>query len=200
LKTYLSIDIDFWNDWLIPDKVYDYLSRLCHQLWKSRVPMVAVMNHQQLLNPVNESQARRLINIDKHSDLADSRVDRLNCGTWISYVKWRRDNGRYLWLHKHSAWEGECNQDPEIFREKVTVPSLSDWTKIAHRRIRYNPDPKWLMDRDIVNFGLVLSPSFSDRDLEPVFRAIVKEHKISYLKGMRRENKCREGIRPPGRG
>jgi hypothetical protein len=198
VKSFLSIDIDFWNDGIIADKVYDYLDRLCFKLKSKRIPMIAVMNHQQMLRLVNDSKARRLINIDMHSDLAGENVNALSCGTWVSYVRWRRAGGHYLWLHRHSAWEGDCNQDPPIFREGVTVRSISDWGLVAHRRVKAAPGWDWLSERKICDFSLVLSPLYCDRDLEPVFRAIVKEYKIPYLKGVRHEDN-RVTIRPPFR-
>ena len=205
MKSFLSIDIDFWNsrdcyEETTADKVFNYLDRLCSKLKKRRVPMTAVMNHQQMLRLVNDSKARRLINVDQHSDLADQEVAILNCGTWVSYVRWRRQGGHYLWLHRHPADHGDCNPEYPIFEDGITRKSLSDWGLICHRQVNNPPTFNWLEDKSIVDFSLVLSPAFCERDLEPVFREIVKLHNLPYLKGTRNEHsQARMDVRPPFR-
>jgi len=209
MKTFLSIDMDFWNgrdcfEETIPDQVYGYLNRLCSDLKNRRIPMSAVMNHQQMLRMVNNSKANTLINIDMHSDLASSEVQVLNCGTWVSYVKWRRQAGHYLWLHRHSAWHGECNLGDDmggpIFEENSIVRrSMTDWGVIQHRKVKRAPQWAWLKKRNPVEFSLVLSPHYVDRDLEPVFRQIVKDFRLPYIKGIRHEQHARQDVRPPFR-
>jgi hypothetical protein len=197
MKTFLSIDMDFWNDWGKVSDIHRYLDNLCRDLKKSCVPMTAVMNHQQMLTLVNESKARRLINIDKHSDLADIKVDRLNCGTWISYIKWRTE-GQYLWFHKHAEHEGDCNQDPPIFTYRGVKRKISDWGYIGHKKVQTTPSRYYLMNKDITDFSLVLSPAFVDEEFELVFRDIVKKYKMPYQKGRRDEDHQRF-ITPSGR-
>ena len=196
MKTFLSIDMDFWNDWTRVGSIYNYLDRLCFDIQKSGIPMTAVMNHQQMLSLANESKARRLINIDKHSDLADTKIDRLNCGTWVSYVKWRSE-GQYLWFHKHAEFMGDCNQTPPIFTTRGVKRKISDWGYIGHKKVKTTPSRRYLMSKDITDFSLVLSPAFVDEELEPVFREIVRGYKIPYQKGRRDEDHQRF-ITPPG--
>jgi hypothetical protein len=72
MRTYLSIDIDFWNNLEAAERV---LTKLL--LRRGDIPTIAVMNHQQLLPMVNESNADVLVNIDEHSDLCDTSVSRV---------------------------------------------------------------------------------------------------------------------------
>jgi len=196
MKTFLSIDMDFWNDWTRVGSIHNYLDRLCFDIKKSGIFMTAVMNHQQMLSLVNESKARRLINIDQHSDLVDTKVDRLNCGTWVSYVKWRSE-GKYLWFHKHAEHQGDCNQMPPIFTSRSVRRKITDWGYIGHKKVKTTPSRRYLMNKDITDFSLVLSPAFVDEELEPVFRDIVKGYKIPYRKGWRAEDH-QKWLRPPG--
>ena len=78
-KTYLSIDSDFWSN---PDIFLEQLELLMKFALGS-IPIIAVMNHQQMLDDVNLSKARKLINIDEHSDLDGVDVDWLSCATWL---------------------------------------------------------------------------------------------------------------------
>lgn len=197
MKTYLSVDIDFWNDWRTDTQVHELLRNLCMAVRKSCIPMRAMMNHQQMLKFVNASHARRLVNIDMHSDLGDRSTSKLNCGTWVSYVKWRHD-GIYQWIHKHSAEKGECNQYPPIFTERSTYGLLSDWGYVGQQKVKRTPSVERLMKLDIVDFGLVMSPAYANYEFIPVFREIVKEFRIPYIKGRWHENQVIENIRPPG--
>ena len=107
-RTYISIDIDFWGPrWGVKETREDLRDTLKTALGR-RIPVIAVMNHQQLLREVNGSQASRLINVDEHSDLAPADCDELNCGTWVSYVRWRR-GGEYLWIRNTRELSGSCN-------------------------------------------------------------------------------------------
>lgn len=108
--TYLSVDIDFFAPpyYASDEEVLTFLDLLRDVAAKKNVPIHAMMNHNQMLKYVDCSSARRLINLDAHSDLADKDVDERNIGTWISYVKWRKE-GEYFWLRNaHDPWAGEC--------------------------------------------------------------------------------------------
>ena len=201
MKTYLSIDIDFWED-LSKDYLQKDLHRLVTELNKRQVPIIAVMNHQQLLPHVSESGARRLVNVDQHSDLADFIVEKLDCGSWVSYVSWRK-KGEYVWIRRHSLEAGECNGGDPIFRERGGVDkTLSDWKKLSTKRVRYLPPLKELL-KGVVAAGICLSPSFipssSFQDVggfEKVFRRIVRQFKIPYKRGLRNEHYLEQKRKP----
>ena len=201
MKTYLSIDIDFWED-LSEDRLQKDLQRLVNELNKRQIPIVAVMNHQQLLPLVSDSSARRLVNVDQHSDLADTTVEKLDCGTWVSYVSWRK-KGEYVWIRRHSLDAGECNGGDPIFRERGGVDkTLSDWKKLSTKRVRYLPPLKELL-KGVVAAGICLSPSFIPSEnfntvgpYEKVFRRIVRQFKIPYKRGLRNEHYLEQKRKP----
>ncbi len=184
-KSYLSIDIDFWNDLNAAERS---LSRLL--LRRGDIPILAVMNHQQLLTHVNRSGANLLINVDEHSDLVDTTVKIFECGSWISYVEWRKD-GEYLWVrNKRSASYGSCNQLCNHWNED------SDWgsTKSVFRKQAVDLCPYL---QDCVGIGLCLSPSFCVKGAEDLFKMLIKAFYIPYKKGQSNEWNNRRYRRPP---
>jgi hypothetical protein len=187
MNTFLSIDVDFWVD----------ANTLRHQLHllmgrkNKDIPIIAVMNHQQMLRAVNESNARRLINIDEHSDLAECTVEELNCGTWVSYVKWRLE-GTYIWIRNSGDFHSRCNS--------VRFDSWdegSDWKKLESRYLKENNLKLTTYLPDCVGIGLCISPAFARADIADVFTEIVAEYGIPYRKGIRNERQTRI-MRPYG--
>lgn len=187
MSTFLSIDVDFWAD----------AETLRHQLHllmdrkSKKIPIIAVMNHQQMLQAVNESNARRLINIDEHSDLAECTVEELNCGTWISYVKWRRE-GTYIWIRNSASFHSRCNGNRLKYWDEC-----SDWRSLDSRYIKEHNLKLTNYLRDCVGIGLCMSPAFATKDVADVFTEIVDEYGISYRKGIRHERQTRI-MRPSG--
>jgi len=185
LRTYLSIDIDFWNDL---DAAERTLSKLF--LRRGDIPVRAVMNHQQLLPSINKSGADLLVNVDEHSDLTDTDVNIFECGTWVSYVKWRT-RGKYLWIrNQKGVSHGSCNHGQKFWN------SGSDWlttnTVFEPQEVDLS-----LYLRDCVGIGLCLSPSFCAFGAEDLFKMLVKAFHIPYKKGQADEYSNRQYRRPP---
>ena len=197
MRTYLSIDIDYWRKF--PGRVQEDLRRTLRCARARNVPIVAVMNHQQMLKEVNESDARRLINIDAHSDLADSEVDELNCGTWVSYVRWRR-SAEYIWLRSNTGWGGSCNWGMHSRRATAKGWSMgSDWKKVSTECQGTSLEVSTLM-KGCVGVGICMSPSWCTMSGEIVFQNLVDEFEIPYRKGTREEdNVRRKNVKPPFR-
>jgi hypothetical protein len=187
MKTYLSIDIDYWNLGTSRD-----LDRELNSLLRlaNNIPIIAVMNHQQLLPIINTSGANHLVNIDEHSDLTACDVNELECGTWVSYVTWRR-TGTYLWIRsqKGTAY-GSCNGEDNSWNKG------NDWKKAESKYI--NPDNLRLVKylSNCVGIGICMSPNYANYDLMDIFRKVIKQYNIPYKKGVMRENNKRK-IRPP---
>lgn len=196
MKTYLSIDIDFWNDedpWVL----WRDLNKIILRAYESRpfIPVHAVMNHQQLTPLVSKSGAKKLVNIDMHSDLADTNVRYFECGTWVSYVDWRK-KGEYLWIYRHDLDDGECNGDNPIFHcDNRARQKISDWKKVACKRVQQLPPMKQILD-GVIQIGISLSPSWRDRDFEDVFQTLIHYWRIPYTKGRRNEHDFRVAKRP----
>lgn len=199
MNKYLSIDIDFWN-YTDLYQANNEINKLIYELLNRKVDIFACTNHQQMLQHVDDSDADLLINLDTHSDLADFTNVNFNCGTWASFVQWRR-HGKYLWLHRSSTAEGECNIY-EDRAEKLTAmfqygtrSDLTDWEAINHRTITYIP---WkLLLNNTVAAGFCLSPSYCTYPLEEIFFNIVSKYHLNYVKGERNEIDLNEIVKSP---
>lgn len=165
MKTYLSVDLDFWNN-LKPKQLEADLRRIISHAQKENIPINAVMNHQQMLPLVNNSGATRLLNIDTHSDLASFDVQSFNCGTWVSYVKWRK-RGAYAWYHRLSVSSGECSAYP-IFNQIGVNHKYVDWKFVFRQRVKRLPKIDSLFKK-CVGVCLCMSPAYSDYRFRDVF-------------------------------
>lgn len=185
MKHYLSIDADYWTD---ADRAHDQLTAVVKQARRRNLPLVSVMNHQQLLPFVNTAPATKLINVDEHSDLCDCAIRRLECGSWVAYVRWRRD-GEYLWIRRHrSTVNGSCNGH-------LYWNDGNDW---GEARSKFHPslDVASLVNRDCVGVGLCMSPAYANKPVQRAFDSVIRELQVPWVKGRRRESHERR-IAPP---
>jgi hypothetical protein len=192
-KFYLSIDMDYFNEYVyVAEKTVNDIVFIAK---KNHIPVHSVMNHQQLLPYANECGAKMLINVDRHSDLYHKKVQGLGCGSWVSYVDWRR-TGSYLWIRDSLIKAGSCNfKDPDISYETYKKwNAFVDWKQSSTVRIL----PKNLnidMSR-CVGVGICMSPWYSLCCVSEIFRKIVVKNKLPYKKGNRLENNVKL-ILPP---
>lgn len=192
MSTYLSFDLDFFNyphaeEGQRLNKVRECLRQLHGFAVEHRIPIISVMNHQQMLPFVDNSNCDVLLNVDTHSDLVRSSYNVLNCGTWISYVRWRK-RGKYIWWHGSKCSFGDCNGDEGfIFRDNGTIDAgQSDWRRIRHMRTFRMPR----LTTDIRSIGVCLSPMYVDspHEVHGIFKEWIKRHNIPYVKGRWNEN------------
>ena len=101
--TYLSIDIDFWED----------AAKALAFLGKIHLPIHCVAFHDQLLPHIERSGCSNIHNVDFHSDLSDlyrGQRDALTEGTWASFpsCKYR---GKFVWHYpsKTRIKDGYCH-------------------------------------------------------------------------------------------
>ena len=137
------------------------------------------MNHQQMLSFVDNSGASMLINVDEHSDVCNKNTDRFECGSWISYVNWRKQ-GEYFWIrNSRDLTHGSCNgQDPWNFD--------LDWNKVKSIYSKQEIDLcKYL--KGCVGIGLCLSPCYCYNGAENIFRDMINKYNIPYKRGRRNE-------------
>lgn len=188
MGTYLSLDLDFFNAAGEGDRptflrlVDEHLDRVAKFVKRRGVPCVAVMNHQQMLRFVDDSGCDTLLNVDTHSDLAEADVTEFSCGTWVSYVSWRK-KGRYVWHHGYTAYRGDCSGNVNLFRPRPRFErgQLSGWNDVIHRRSIKMP----ALTNNITSIGVCLSPSYVDyaKETGDMLRDWVKKHNIRYVKG-----------------
>lgn len=189
-RVFLSIDIDYWN-WVNEDLCYKQLCRIFDRLKHlHRDKKTAVMNHQQMLSLVNESRARTLINVDFHSDLAEKDCEEFSCGTWVSYVKWRKENNAsYHWIRPIvDTFEGDCGQKYMFDFDNNLMPGITDWNKIITKYINPRKLKTKYITKNVSNVSFCLSPTYCNEGLEPIFREIVNKYNLKYKKGRRRED------------
>lgn len=182
--SFVSLDCDFFNP-LNHSSLRPYLDQLV-ALCRGRhfIPIRAVTNHQQMLPLLNASGATKLVNMDTHSDLADEPME-LNCGTWVSFFKGRRDS-HYHWIHADGIWAGECNGDDPIFRRRGVNHDMTDWGLVTHQKVRRAPNLETLLC-DACMVCVCSSPSYACSELQAQFHAWRKEHGIHYTKGRKNE-------------
>ncbi|MCK9567489.1 hypothetical protein M0R72_00905 [Candidatus Pacearchaeota archaeon] len=173
MRTYLSVDVDFWFE---PTRARKQLVLLMQRVGKN-IPIIAVMNHQQMLASVNASNAQRLINVDAHSDLTESSVRRLNCGTWVSYVTWRK-LGEYIWIRPDAGFQNSCNGD-----DRAIWNAGTDWKYSVSRYISSKNLKLTTYLQGCVGLGLCMSPAYATTGVVEVFREIVDRYGIPYHKG-----------------
>lgn len=198
---FLSFDMDFLEDtdaeetelWLrkIIPAYYNHTNKQIFFCW----------NHQQMLDWVDNSKARILINYDEHQDLASEPNDTLSCGTWISYVKWRWE-GTYIWrteLHRDLLERGVCDQDLYIVDSKGYSPwkilkSKTNWKTI--RIIPRSPKPSLNTILNAEDLAFCLSPNFIYKDMHNMTLSVMKYYRdkgiVVYRKGRNNERYSRK--------
>jgi hypothetical protein len=99
MRTYLSIDLDYWHECR---KAISFLSKVA----QLDVPMIIVSHHDMLVDHINKSGCRHLINVDYHDDIVgynkDGTLISLEEGSWVSHVRWA-GSGVYEWRHPHHS-------------------------------------------------------------------------------------------------
>jgi hypothetical protein len=187
---YLSIDLDYFNG-CDPDFVGATLDCILRSVQKQRLPLIAVMNHQQMLPHIDQHPAEILWNFDQHVDLAPLSINRLDCGSWVAYVRWRK-KAAYIWVrNSFDPRHGMCG-GADCFADE----GCSDWG--ALQSIPSVEAPGWtdLLARSVA-VGICLSPAYADPELEAPLRAVLARYGVSMKKGRREEDHERR-IRPPG--
>jgi len=185
---YLSIDTDYWTNSTVPKFVWELGKFLIDR--PRDIPITAVMNHQQLLWNVNRTHVQRLVNLDFHSDLQTRHIEELHCGSWVSYVQWRRW-GEYIWVRPE--------QDPSLgaCSEAHVWDRGTDWK----RTMSIVRDPERLnlrsLYRNCMGIGLCMSPAFINETMQMAFVLLITDNKIPYREGDWGEHNmiCK---RPPG--
>jgi hypothetical protein len=133
MRTYLSVDLDYWNG-----RSPSEAPRFFAQVLSLRLPIVVACEHHHLLSHVNKTQCDTLINVDYHSDVVDTFLAQESCpyvsdGTWVNGVLWRH-RGRYEWRCPGkkclSVHEGYCH---EIGRNPFRRSELCGWRECKYR-------------------------------------------------------------------
>lgn len=174
------MDIDYW---VKEEYAASHLNALVMYARQKHIPVHAVMNHQQLLPYVNASRARRLINIDEHSD-ATAEADSLHCGSWVSYVKWRYQ-GEYVWIRNAPGYKGCCNK---YYNQWWTWARDIEWDRTSTDYVAEQNLVMMNYLTNVVGIGICMSPWYSRIPMRDVFKQLVRKYNLPYKKGRIREN------------
>ncbi|KKW13214.1 MAG: hypothetical protein UY48_C0003G0036 [Candidatus Gottesmanbacteria bacterium GW2011_GWB1_49_7] len=171
---YLSIDLDVFacavGTHFLVDRMKPHFDRIMGEVVRRDTAerrVKVVMSHEKLLPAINRSGCTELWNVDYHSDLENAvdtiqepwRCDEVDCGTWVSFVHWRK-TGKFVWVQPHgSSWnnrnEGRCDSHrclpdgnpfiqtdltdwsrTKVHNLSITIP----WSKVTHVGIAGSPD------------------------------------------------------------
>lgn len=183
---FLSIDLDFWR---FPEEAVPAIEQVVGFVRQRGLPCTVVMNHQQILPLINASPARTLVNIDEHSDLSGPPINDLNCGTWVSYVRWRAE-GRYLWVRNHpNSYHGCCNGGLGRWNYRHEWASARTTHAAQHRAL----DGR--LTSDVIEVVLCLSPAFTPEAVYDVGRKMLKG--FPYRREVKNEHQQGRTCRPP---
>lgn len=120
MKTYLSVDLDFFNS---RKNMELELVRLCYDI-RNRVSnkdILLVETHEDLLDHCAETKPDLLVNIDEHSDLTEnSAFDKdghIHCGNWVNFSEAKT----YAWLVPNKEvvnGPGRCDKTKYFFTKR----------------------------------------------------------------------------------
>ena len=163
--TYMSVDLDYFREGHSP-------TAFMRRVFALGVEMLVVAQHDQLLDHVNQSCCRTLVNVDAHSDIVDDPCD-FNEGTWVNHVSWRAE-GTYEWRHPPGYdVHGYCHARVNPFREPC-----SGWQSV--RRKQGLAGIPW---SEISHVGICLSSRWLDEArVQPIVErlGVSKWLKMSY--------------------
>lgn len=198
---YLSIDLDFWEGDNL-DEYLEWVNTIICDNYRHK-PMLLCWNHQQMLSAVNHSKSRVLVNFDAHSDLYHNKIGALNCATWISYVKWRKQ-GVYYWVRDQQTSEFYGFLDKSLF-VKYGYSSDSkflDYKKLDRNRLDWldvqpviwrDELPNVSLFQNATEIGICLSPShLLHEDWFNPLRLLFRKYPSIYKRGIRNEHSARE--------
>jgi len=160
MKSYLSIDLDFWT-------THDNgrsAGQFFNKVFALNVPILFVHEHEELLQDINKSKSDILYNVDYHSDLCSDneliKGEKPNDGTWANFVSWKR-RGEYIWIcpniktcYKGGKGDGICCGDWRLDPFKTKKESF--WKSVSLTQKLNTID--W---RTVKQVGVCLSPSFT---------------------------------------
>ncbi len=100
MKTFLSVDLDFWSA-----STERSLIGFFGHVFSLNLPIFVAPFHDQLLNHIDDHPCDQLINVDFHSDIVelaapaeDLDLEELGEGNWANFVTWKQ-TGHFVWRY-----------------------------------------------------------------------------------------------------
>lgn len=120
MKTYLSVDLDFFNSRRNSELE---LVRLCYDI-RNRVrskDVLLVETHEDLLDHCVDAKTELLVNIDEHSDLTENSAFEedgcIHCGNWVNFSEAQK----YVWVVPNKEvveGPGRCDKTKYFFTKR----------------------------------------------------------------------------------
>ena len=188
--TYLTIDLDFWNNRDLDTKWLNTIATL-------PVTKYAVEHHHHIIPHVNAVNTKRIINVDYHADICDDLPDmKLECGTWGNYISWA-EQGKFLWIYpnedcanseyynnryqngryKPCYGHGTCHSRNSPFSKRK---QYNKWPLGKCIR-RLEPVPNLDLKR-IAYVSFCTSPDFRHSELQEPWDEFIKDNNIPWIK------------------
>lgn len=159
MRTYLSIDLDFWRMKETPVFAYRALAL--------PVPKCIVVTHHELLPHIKcvarRMKLERIVNLDAHSDLVGTDALSPNwspeCGNWVNYIGDCADT--YIWSFPEGCYDHDTDTGIGLIvignDKKQSHPFKDHPRKLGWQRILARKEffPRM---RDIAAVGVALSP------------------------------------------
>ena len=168
MKTYLSIDLDFWNDRPTNDCL-----EFMKKIKATGLPIRIVDDHADLLPFINKSGCDCIINLDYHSDISNNIkvsgknfkskkkkcskekhiLPKLNCGTWANWVD---NRNTYIWMHPFNVrFDLALCHEPKIDDySPFCNPSVAGYKSVT--KISLHNLPSWILN-NVVDIGIACS-------------------------------------------
>lgn len=152
MRTYLSIDLDFWckhNDaW--------HAERFFKRVWALNLRICVALHHHHLLRHINrQKKLDAVVNVDFHSDIIEDHEGfpefELNEGTWANFVK-HQERMTFEWRYP----EKECLADDIGYCHQFLNPFEEDCT--YWQRVKKREGVARIPWGDICAVGVCLSP------------------------------------------
>jgi hypothetical protein len=178
MKTYLSIDMDFWNyvscfDVFVPSPVC-----IMRDIVSSGKSIFAVDSHHELLDDINSGKYEKIINVDYHDDLGDGSFSGPTCANWPLHAKHIK---KYIWRHPHpisdGIYRGICNPEgrfPSVTAEDYPPKVNKTWReeRFSFRKSMFFGFPVDRIIKSADSIGICFSSIYLVGSHEDVFDAI----------------------------
>lgn len=192
---FLSIDIDYWNNYYHAEWVKKSMIKTLEKIYaharQNSIPLSCVTNHQQMLKLVEaagKQGVRTLVNVDTHDDVVPKDVTDFNCGTWISYVSWRKE-GKYIWIHRPHCGQYCGGYPTNGYDNNEWIEWLRMWEiNRGVRALRGRYLGELFKKYSFTHISFCESPSYTDKDLLESFTEWREGKKIRYIKGRKNED------------
>ena len=177
MKTYLSIDLDFWNHRSLTE-LEKVLLRVKEVVEKRELPFAIVDQHHRLVRHIDRCECERVINMDYHSDIVNKPFPcenemSFNCGSWANFVR-KKLRKEYVWLYpKNTKMKWAYCHWPQHYRfSPFHDPSQAGWESVRKEAVPVRSFP-WDIFYGLSGIGLAMSYEYLEGHREGLIRTVI---------------------------